>query len=54
MVKRVEVTYTGNLKKILYYDIRFGPDKNNIVKFRRNNKDTEVNMNNVLQIRELR
>lgn len=53
MVKRVEVTYVGGHKETIRYDIRFRPSEDGIVKFRYNNKDTEVNMTKVLQIKEL-
>jgi hypothetical protein len=53
MVKRVEVTYQGGHKEVIRFEHRFNEDENGIVRFRMWDKDTEVNMNRVLQIKEM-
>lgn len=53
MVKRVQITYEGGHKEVIRYEHRFNEDNNGIVRFRMANRDTEVNMKRVLQIKEL-
>lgn len=53
MVKRVEITYENGVTKTITYSYRWG-ERDGIVRFDTpGNKQIEVNMNKVLQIREL-
>lgn len=53
MVKRVEITYEGGHKEIVMYTTRYNEDDKGILRFGFHDKRVEVNMNKVLQIKEL-
>lgn len=53
MVKRIEVTYETGRKEVIHYTERYDQDENGIVRFGFYEKRIEVNMNRVLQLKEL-
>ena len=53
MVKRAEITYVGGHKEEIRYTTRYEEDARGRVLFGFHDKRIEVNMNNVLQIKEL-
>lgn len=53
MVKRIEITYEGGHKEEIHYTARYEENDKGIVLFGFHEKRIEVNMNRVLQIKEL-
>lgn len=53
MVKRIEVTYEGGIKETIHYTARYNQDESDILRFGFYEKRIEVNMNRVLQLKEL-
>lgn len=53
MVKLIEITYIGGHKEQIRYTTRYAENEKGRVLFGFYDKRVEVNMNNVLQIKEL-